>query len=337
MPGLWVDPDDLDQTDPEAALDAAKTASYILWTLSGRKFSGPKIVTERYSTINTRTLVRPELVQGRVINAASDKARLRLRGLPVQEVKSVRDCTGTEINRDEYMLAEHSTLIFPSSYLPETVEVTYMYGSVPPVAGRRAARILAEQLILGWRGDDDCALPERVTSISREGISMSVLDSQDFLQDLRTGIYMVDLFLKSANSSKARMPARVFSPDLPRGERITPPNPPEYPETSRDMHTTTQGALFEIRLSEINAEFAAPGSGWEPELVLRSAGKTRTSTVTAMQLQFDDDDDRLFGQIPYAQVRGALGNVNRRGTWDLYVTKDGEMAYLASGNLSLLH
>lgn len=333
MPGLWVDPDDLDQRDPEAAVDAAKTASYILWNLSGRKFSGPRIVTERYSTINSETLAQPELIAGRVVNAPSDRARLRLRGLPVHEVKSVRTADGTIVNPDDYYLVEHSTLIFPTRYLDDTLEVTYFYGSVPPTAGRRAARHLAEQLLLAWRGSDDCTLPARVTSISREGVSFTLLDSQDFLADLRTGLYTVDLFLKTVNSAGARAPAKVFSPDLPRAERVVLTGSPEYPESALDIHATSSGALFEVRLSEVNGTFAAPGSGWTPELVLRSAGKTRTSTVT--DLQFDDDDDRLFGQITYAQIRGALGGTNRRGTWDLYASKDGEMAYIASGNLTL--
>jgi hypothetical protein len=211
--------------------------------------------------------------------------------------------------------------------------VAYLYGSMPPTAGRRAARNLAEQLMLGWRGDEDCALPQRITSISREGVSFTLLDSQDFLNDLRTGLYTVDLFLKTVNSAGARAPAKVFSPDAPRVERTTPVNSPTYPVSDRDIRASAQGGLFELRLSDIGGEFIAPGSGWTPELVLRSSGKTRTSTVN--DLQFDDDDDRLFTSITYAQIRGALGGTNRRGTWDLYATKDGEITYLASGNLTL--
>ena len=333
MPGFWVDPEVLDQRDPEAAIDAARVASQILWNLSGRKFSGPRIVTERYSTTNTRTLIQPELISGNVINTASDRARLRLRGLPVHEVKAVRTASGELLGKDDYYVVEHSTLIFPSRVFPEPIDVTYMYGSVPPTAGRRAARTLAEQLILAWRGDEDCELPARVTSISREGVSFTLLDSQDFLDDLRTGVYSVDLFLKTVNSAGARMPAKVFSPDAPRAQRLSPQPPFEYPESAQDLHGDRNGAVFEIRYSEIDAMAVGPGSGWTPELVLRSAGKTRTSTVT--DLQFDDDNDRLFGQISYAQIRGALGGTNRRGTWDLYATKDDTYMYLASGNLSL--
>jgi hypothetical protein len=45
------------------------------------------------------------------------------------------------------------------------------------------------------------------------------LDNQDFLDDLKTGVYAVDLFLRSVNPDKARVKSKVFSVDIPRGRR----------------------------------------------------------------------------------------------------------------------
>jgi len=49
MTALWVQPEELgDYANSEFALEAAKTASHLLWAMSGRKYSGETIVTERY-------------------------------------------------------------------------------------------------------------------------------------------------------------------------------------------------------------------------------------------------------------------------------------------------
>jgi hypothetical protein len=50
---------------------------------------------------------------------------------------------------------------------------------------------------------------------------MTVVDSQDFLDQGKTGIYEIDLFLRSVNPSKATRKARVFNPDTPRAARIS--------------------------------------------------------------------------------------------------------------------
>ena len=49
-------------------------------------------------------------------------------------------------------------------------------------------------------------------------MSWTLLDPQDFLDKGRTGIYQVDLFLRTVNPDGARLRARVFSPDIPRGK-----------------------------------------------------------------------------------------------------------------------
>ena len=60
--------------------------------------------------------------------------------------------------------------------------------------------------------------PQRVTQVSRQGMSWTLLDPQDFLDKGRTGIYQVDLFLSTVNPRRRRLRSRVFSPDVPRGK-----------------------------------------------------------------------------------------------------------------------
>lgn len=55
--------------------------------------------------------------------------------------------------------------------------------------------------------------------MSRQGVSFTILDPQAFLKEGRTGIYDIDLFIKTVNPDNARKRAKIFSPDIPRGIR----------------------------------------------------------------------------------------------------------------------
>jgi hypothetical protein len=93
------------------------------------------------------------------------------------------------------------------------MEVVYSYGQGPPDGGRLAAGALAGQIALWLAGSKDCKLPERVTSVSRQGVSMTVVDPADFLDKGRTGISVVDLWLAAVNPHGHRQRPRVWSPD----------------------------------------------------------------------------------------------------------------------------
>ena len=84
-----------------------------------------------------------------------------------------------------------------------------------------AAIEMANQMVLLETDPDACLLPDRVTSISRQGVSFTILDPQNFLKEGRTGLYNVDLFIKSVNPVNALKKAKIFSPDVPKGIRGT--------------------------------------------------------------------------------------------------------------------
>lgn len=98
----------------------------------------------------------------------------------------------------------------------DTFEVVFTYGVMPPPAGVRAAAELACELIKSCdpESQDQCALPSRVTSVTRQGISMVVLDPFDFLKDGKIGIYACDLFLTTYNPKGLRRQGVVYSPDI---------------------------------------------------------------------------------------------------------------------------
>lgn len=102
----------------------------------------------------------------------------------------------------------------PWNLCDDSTQVTYTFGEPPPEAGVQAAVALAVQLGRARAGDDNCALPERVQTVTRQGITVSVLDPQEFLQQGRVGIYEVDLFLAAVNPYGRAQRGRVYSPDI---------------------------------------------------------------------------------------------------------------------------
>lgn len=95
--------------------------------------------------------------------------------------------------------------------------VTIRWGRRPPPLAAAAVGTLAcEFARLETTGD--CDLPSRITTLSQGGRSVAMLDAMDFLEDGKTGLYTVDLFLKRANPSKAIRRPGVFRADATRWE-----------------------------------------------------------------------------------------------------------------------
>lgn len=305
MSNLWITPEELDQfAETEFAYEAAKAASNLLWALSGRKYSGTTTVTERYvcATLSYRygpsiRNTKPELVLGDVYNISytdmdsytavttdglSPQSRLRLRGRPVQKIHTIRNRSGVVIDENSYYLVDHSTIqaVQGSRWTPCDIEVTYTYGIEPPTLGKIAARTLAMEFCKLWNGDDDCLLPQRVTSVSRQGVSYTILDSQEFIDDMRTGLYTVDMFLKSVNPDRARARARVFTPDVPRARRYTP-KALKLASSDLDIEITPGTSGSTSFLAEaFNAYFLIEENGWEPYIVIRNYSESSSKTVT---------------------------------------------------------
>lgn len=101
-----------------------------------------------------------------------------------------------------------------------TWSVTLTYGNPVPDLVRLGANEMACEIIKNCVGKP-CKLPQRISSVSRQGISVSFLDDMQFLDRGLTGMYFVDLAARTYNPKRlARRPA-VYSPDSANQWRVT--------------------------------------------------------------------------------------------------------------------
>lgn len=100
--------------------------------------------------------------------------------------------------------------------LPNTEEgtwsVTVTYGKPVPELVRLAANEFACQLIKKCVGRP-CDLPQRIQSINRQGMSATFLDPMEFMSQGMTGIFLVDLAIKTYNPHRLYKKPTVVSPD----------------------------------------------------------------------------------------------------------------------------
>lgn len=100
-----------------------------------------------------------------------------------------------------------------------TFEVVVNYGQSPPEVGRKAAQRLGCELGRGWLGEA-CAIPANATSITRQGMSITMLRPED--RNMFTGIPFVDLFLRAYNPNHLGRAASVLTPwKAPLTRRVT--------------------------------------------------------------------------------------------------------------------
>lgn len=90
--------------------------------------------------------------------------------------------------------------------------ITYTWGRSIPAGARAAAISMACEFAKKCRGSASCRLPERVTSLTQQGVSMTLLDPFLFLEQGGTGLYEVDLWLTSVNRAKAYIEPGLADP-----------------------------------------------------------------------------------------------------------------------------
>lgn len=225
--------DNLTIDDPRL-LDAIEDATTIIYYLTGRQFGG-----------TCTTTVRPCNPWCCNCTCGSCKPNeINLGVWPVTAVTSVRidgtTLTGSDITDtfhvDEWRyLVRNDGNIFPhansafaiagsaedvSDFQNEFVfEVTVEHGMTVPRLITRATRAMACQLV-SFCLDLPCKLPERVTSVSRQGVSMNVSSTEDFLTKGRTGIYEVDLALATFNPNHLQSSSFMWSGQQSLGRRV---------------------------------------------------------------------------------------------------------------------
>lgn len=256
----WITIDDLDDCHPAAAAasadvktQAVTAASEILYSLSGSRWPGSCSETIR-PCLNQGTVwyaamwpsaygwwpadwpTPPGSCQCSSAGGCGcgDVPQIPLGRDDVTEVSNVT-INGTVLAATSYRLDEGYWLVrtdgagWPccqnlANDLGEadTWSVTFTFGSTPPEAGKLAATSLAAELILGCVGSSECRIPNRATTVTREGVTYALLDPQPFLEARRTGLYEVDLWLASVNPASNVRRARIFSPDVASARRVMP-------------------------------------------------------------------------------------------------------------------
>lgn len=237
-----IDPDvrtTLDLTDPELQA-LLLTASETLWALSGRVWYGGGCT----ETVTLRSWPPPagtdswpyhsswgrcgcwafgSWVDGRFCPSPGWSGRHAVAPIAVKLPRSpVTAITSVEINGDPftaYRLVRAGWLERtdgqPWQACDDATEITYTFGEPPPSGGQRAAIELGVELAKDQLGMDDCRLPVRTVSVTRQGISMSMVDPFDFLEKGKTGLPGVDLWLSAVNPQASPQASTVWSPDLP--------------------------------------------------------------------------------------------------------------------------
>lgn len=229
MTVLWLKKEDTIDPDGEFTARAIEKASFVLYSLTGQKYNGIQTATEAYN-LPYNTLASDMVAgveRGAIIHIpkyTEGMRNLRLRHTPVRKIIEISK-GGQVVDPSAYSIRNNAYLVLNNGmpWVIDTTDliITYKHGIRVPAAGKSAAIRFANELIHAYKDDGLCSLPERLQSVSRQGMTFAVLDPQDFIQNGRIGIPEVDYFIHAANPSKAKMKARVFSVDQPRGERIT--------------------------------------------------------------------------------------------------------------------
>lgn len=91
---------------------------------------------------------------------------------------------------------------------PDTWEVSYLWGKVPPAAVRFAATVYASELVKACAGDASCRIPAGAVNVTQRGVSYDIE-----LMDGQTGLYEVDQVIRAFNPHGRKRRARIYAPD----------------------------------------------------------------------------------------------------------------------------
>lgn len=207
-------PPDLPGTEEEVAAEWAAIiaqASEVVWALSGRRWSAPISVTREVVAPapgcdapigwdpSWGMAMHPVVVDGQITNRSSCGCQappaVRLPGSPV-EVTSVT-VRGAVRDADSYRLRGAYLEDLTGRGWPTCdpgILVVYTSGKTPPEGGRRAAALLVKELALSRLGLP-CQLPANVTSVTRQGITQTMVSAADLIEKGQTGVVAVDTWL----------------------------------------------------------------------------------------------------------------------------------------------
>ena len=165
---------------------ATVQATYLLDVLTGFRLHGQEFWSEDYQ-VNSCTVA--------------------LRRRPVESIHSVqriRRCNQIADETIEWCHTEQSKVSvccgqsfnqFQCGCQDNVVRIIYTIGSNLPPGTERLVAWLANEYAKAYAGES-CALPDRISTITRQGVSWTMIDPQDFLPQGNTGMARVDAWLR---------------------------------------------------------------------------------------------------------------------------------------------
>lgn len=221
---------------------AAKAAAVsLLWNWTGRKFGvcpvsivpmlDEELIRSTYRGQAEQRVGRaasavwhPVMVRGEIWNLGVDDSGYRHRTAmrlppPIHTVTEIR-INGGVLDPSAYRVDNANRVVridggrWPArqNYTDPTIEVEYLRGLEVPPAGQVAAAVLACEMAKALASRGDCKLPERIQTITREGVTMGFVDPFDGLERGQTGLWLVDSWVASVTRSPRR--PSVLSPDV---------------------------------------------------------------------------------------------------------------------------
>jgi hypothetical protein len=224
-PIVWPCP--ITGVDPALLASAKALAEQLLWSMSGYRV-GVCTYREAFRLQATGACVAPyKDSRGYWHNGVQTDGmccKVLLTHRPVEAIVEVID-GGWPLFPDQYAL-EGSWLrrrwgcwgsAFPCDD-PQLI-VTYRAGVPLPVGTDLAVGEVACEYLTALQGQP-CRLPSRATSITRQGVTVTLDSASEFLNRRRIGLPITDGWLESVAGAGPRVASQVYSPDLPRGFRV---------------------------------------------------------------------------------------------------------------------
>ena len=156
---------------------------------------------------------------------------------------------------------------------------------------------------------------------------------------MRTGMYVIDLFIKTVNPDGARRKSKVFSPDQPRARSYTPKSPVLTADPELDIVSVKgDDATWTSTGAGLDLSNLFPDTGWTAVVSVKNYSGAKSLDLASENISLNYSTGVVSITVPYENINSVLGMIDP-GTWTLYATKTisnvENIVELASGNLQI--
>lgn len=213
---MWVDPlalgEGFPDTPPDVLERVALDVTWLLWRLTGERFHGAQSLVEDYDLrygnsclLDLSKWPVDEVTLVEMVDICDTTLPLTGSGTEVTDWCKERDsirlcCSGTSAPLSGFDPWYYGSAYGTSMCCSDSqfVRVRYTTKNNLPPGAERAARRLGIEYVKALNGKP-CSLPERITTVTRQGATWTVLDPQDFLARGLLGFAAADQWISAAN------------------------------------------------------------------------------------------------------------------------------------------